>query len=1147
MKIISLRFKNINSLKGEWKIDFNEAPFKDSGLFAITGPTGAGKTTILDAICLALYHRTPRLSSLSTSTNELMTRHTADCLAEVEFEVNGERYRSFWSQRRSRDKVDGALQAPIVELAKADGTKTIITTRISEKITYTEALTGLDYERFTKSMLLAQGGFAAFLEASANQRAELLEELTGTEIYGDISKNVFEQHRYLKTELDQLTKSKDNVELLNEEQLAEMKLEADVLVETIALSTSQQSVLQRQRQWCIDMAKAEKLKVDNEDLHKQAQQAMHDAMPQIQKLDNSEPAEKLRPLFVTRNANQQDLTKTQESLAQTQADQQSTTQQVHQHIWAIQGCAKQIVADIQTSLRKNSDEHGTIQTQLAEHPHHSQLGEKIGVWRNQLATRDELAANVATQTSTQTKQKAEKDSLQLKFDAAVVQLAEQQTKLKSVQEETHAEQKALGNLLMGKTEAELRQQWQEMERGKVNWLELLKLTRAQEANTMSSSKRTQDLVADNLQHASKLKEGESVCLQLKVLKSQIADKETLLAQEKKILSLESHRANLQPGEACPLCGSAEHPAINEYQALNTTATESALSAKKTELEACSLVEQQINALLTRLVANIGNHQEQLSTLQAEKLAQAQAILLVCQRLQLDQTDAAEPMSIVDLQERQHLQQTQLTAVETTIEKVDVVKKNLMLFLEECQTLEKAEADLEKTNAVDATGLVSLNDKINTLAQQIKATATQKEKLESDVVIELNPMGYALPVDASAWLAERANELAQWQAASKQVQDLEREQQKLKQEQQSALSTDKRWSEKWKALNIADLMALNQPEDPRKELEVTVVELAQTETLFAQLTGTESVLQLRIIADQGKLEAGLNAWDAALKASPFSDDTSFNTALMAEAERQILINLKQTLTKKLIETEANKKSASDAAKLLRGATATDLSIETIDEQLVQVSSKITTSTQRQGEIKATLQGDGHRRDNLKTVLKEIEDKDAIFKIWDRLNGLIGSREGDKYRKFAQGLTLDHLVCLANKQLHRLHGRYQLLRKATGELELEVVDTWQGDVARDTKTLSGGECFLVSLALALALSDLVSNKTSIESIFLDEGFGTLDGETLEIALDALDSLNATGKMIGVISHVEALKERIPVQIKVSKSVGMGFSSLEKQFAN
>ena len=159
------------------------------------------------------------------------------------------------------------------------------------------------------------------------------------------------------------------------------------------------------------------------------------------------------------------------------------------------------------------------------------------------------------------------------------------------------------------------------------------------------------------------------------------------------------------------------------------------------------------------------------------------------------------------------------------------------------------------------------------------------------------------------------------------------------------------------------------------------------------------------------------------------------------------------------------------------------------------------------------------------MAQIKDQTAEADIWQRLDSLIGSAKGDKFRKFAQGLTLDHLLHLANRHLARLHGRYLLRRKAT----------------RDTRTLSGGEGFLVSLALALALSDLVSNKTSIDSLFLDEGFGSLDGDTLEIALTALDALNASGKMIGIISHVEALKERIPAQIRVEKGAGVGIQRI------
>ena len=197
MRILQVRFKNLNSLVGEWEIDLTHPAFASDGIFAITGPTGAGKTTILDAICLAIYGRTPRLSKVNKGGNELMSRRTGECYAEVTFETQVGRFRCHWSQHRARRNADGELQAPRHEIADADSGE-IFEARIRGVANQIETATGMDFDRFTRSMLLAQGGFAAFLQAAPDDRAPILEQITGTEIYSRISIRVHE-HRSEET------------------------------------------------------------------------------------------------------------------------------------------------------------------------------------------------------------------------------------------------------------------------------------------------------------------------------------------------------------------------------------------------------------------------------------------------------------------------------------------------------------------------------------------------------------------------------------------------------------------------------------------------------------------------------------------------------------------------------------------------------------------------------------------------------------------------------------------------------------------------------------------------------------------------------------------------------------------------------------
>ena len=327
-------------------------------------------------------------------------------------------------------------------------------------------------------------------------------------------------------------------------------------------------------------------------------------------------------------------------------------------------------------------------------------------------------------------------------------------------------------------------------------------------------------------------------------------------------------------------------------------------------------------------------------------------------------------------------------------------------------------------------------------------------------------------------------------------------------------------------------------------------LQKAQELRDQLAGQLASTQQQQLQATEQLKRAEQVWQQALSASGFADEAAVTLALLDDALRQQLQQRKEHLQQQLAQANAllsDAKAQREKHRLARPAhlSETENDLEALTAQQAELAQQLKALQQRLGEITNKLNDDKARSGNQQALIAQIAQAQLTCDDWGYLNQMIGSSDGAKFRKFAQGLTLDHLVYLANRQLEKLHGRYLLQRKTSDALELQVVDTWQADAVRDTRTLSGGESFLVSLALALALSDLVSDKTRIDSLFLDEGFGTLDADTLDTALDALDSLNASGKTIGVISHVEAMKDRIPVQIKVTKVNGLGVSRLSSEF--
>lgn len=1276
MRILAIRGCNIASLAGEFAIDLEAEPLASAHLYAIAGPTGAGKSSLLDTLCLALYDQTPRLGSapgqggrlpeaselqLSASdSRQLLRRGSSEGYAEVDFVgADGMRWRARWSVRRARGRRDGRLQAVEMSLlglpqglpAADCGSKTETLAAIQRRI-------GLDYRQFTHAVLLAQNEFAAFLRADQDERARLLQALTGSERLERLSIAAFERQRSERAALEALEAQLQATAPLAADPRAALEADCQAALQRRGECQQRRDRLRSWQGWQEELARRQAAVDGARQRHQQCQARSADAEAEAREIQLLRLLQPLRGHWLLTEEAHQAAVDLGDQLQRCSAEQQrlqdaarlaeqrlaaaiAQLESAEQHARSLQPQLQQArlldqqlaqqrsqldglqarlqqastsCLETETEISSNEEQQQRLQQQLAKLAVQLQQRtaltglieagprwqaqlrdwERLQLQRRSLAEQHELA--LQAQARAQQQLHSARDDLRQLADRVTVlrgQLAEAATRLTSLRAADPLARRALWQRSLQASQArgqavrrisELRQQGHACQR------------RGEQAR----------LTLDNATAA--LPDAERAVQRAEAASEQAA--QALLTARSATGSAAEQRALLADGQPCPVCGSREHPWRDPDKLLQDLgATPSSDAAR-----ALQALLQSLNELHDRARSEAASRRQALAELQgsqtsarsswleatAEHAALQGAIEQAVHALDTDPVasawlaleDADMLAELTAETERLAEEDAQLQRDEQALREAEAVHEQCRQAIDQLLAAQAlADAGVQQARTL----LHSTELDREALQVKLAAAAEQCERLGTELGNWLSPLQATLPESAvdeliedlqqrlQAYLAvqteqqttlRQLNELAsrraplqerlgtRRQARQEIAEQLTSQRQALQAltDQRAALLDGAAVDAVEHELEQARLQQAGAVQTCRRESEGATLQSAQAsattqalQTQLAQLSERARQLQdqrrqrWQALAPHWAEYCGQSLQRCLRLAEPGDADRDPTEEALRQRLSEAWAVEAETLTRREDQLQQLRTALLQAQTELQTRQQAVLEHEQSAPEgprPTELTSELATSEADLAAAEAELLGLRlrlHDDDQLRAQLTQLSDRlgqqRASFDRWSRLSALIGSADGKKLRNLAQQRSLALLLHHGNAQLRELGSRYRL-RPLADELNFLVVDNELDGELRLAHSLSGGESFLVSLALALALANLSSHELPIESLFIDEGFGSLDEDTLNVAMAALDRLQAEGRKVGVISHLRELTDRIAVKVEVVPT-GLGRS--------